>query len=153
MRVFQFSLGRVLELRKQVEKEKARSVAEARMRSEEAEAARKDLAEIQQAGRARMAEAHRLGGSIGQLRNMEFILERMESHLKLAEENCREAHECLEESVKHYNRAFQERSTLDRLRDRRWEEWKTEEGRREQKDLDELAITRHGRLATGPLGA
>ena len=152
MRVFQFSLGRVLDLRRQVEKEKARSVAEARRRSDAAESAREDLAEIQRAGRAQLAEAHRLGGAIGVLRNMEFVLEQMEGHLRQAEEVCREADESLTESVKVYTEAFRERSTLDRLKTRRLEEWKVEEGRKEQKDMDELAITRHGRLASGPLG-
>ncbi len=153
MRVFRFSLGRVLDLRRQVEKEKARSVAVARKNSDEAQTARQDLAEIQRAGRVQMAEAHRLGGSIGHLLNMEFVLEQMEGHLRQAEEVCREADETLLETVKGYTEAFKDRSTLDRLRDRRMEEWKTEESRREQKDMDELAITRHGRLAPGPMGA
>jgi flagellar FliJ protein len=153
MRVFEFSLGRVLDLRKQVEKEKARTVAEARRRSEEAESARENLAQVQRAGRARLAEAHKTGGSIGQLRNMEFVLERMEGHLRQAEEDCREADRSLVESVKHYTQAFKDRSTLDRLRSRRLEEWRTEESRRDQKDMDEIAVTRHGRMASESSGA
>jgi flagellar FliJ protein len=153
MKVFQFSLGRVLDLRKQVEKERARTVAEARRRSDEAESARQNLAQVQRAGRARLAEAHRVGGSIGQLRNMEFVLERMEGHLRQAEEDCREADRSLVESMKSYTEAFRERSTLDRLRSRRLEEWRTEESRREQKDMDEIAVTRHGRMASGSTGA
>jgi len=153
MKVFQFSLGRVLDLRKQVEKERARTVAEARRRSDEAESARQNLAQVQRAGRARLAEAHRVGGSIGQLRNMEFVLERMEGHLRQAEEDCRKADRSLVESMKSYTEAFRERSTLDRLRSRRLEEWRTEESRREQKDMDEIAVTRHGRMASGSTGA
>jgi flagellar FliJ protein len=153
MKVFEFSLGRVLDLRKQVEKEKARTVAEARRRSDEAESARKNLAKVQRAGRAKLAEAHKAGGSIGQLRNMEFVLERMEGHLRHAEEDCRDADETLLESMRHYTEAFKERSTLDRLKSRRLEEWRTEASRREQKDMDEIAVTRHGRLASGSTGA
>lgn len=153
MKVFRFSLGRVLDLRKQVEKERARTVAEARRRSDEAESARQNLAQVQRAGRARLAEAHRVGGCIGQLRNMEFVLERMEGHLRQAEEDCREADRSLVESMKSYTDAFRERSTLDRLRSRRLEEWRTEESRREQKDMDEIAVTRHGRMASGSTGA
>jgi len=152
MKVFEFSLGRVLDLRKQVEKEKARTVAEARRRSDDAENAREDLAKVQRAGRAKLAEAHRIGGCIGQLRNMEFVLERMEGHLRHAEADCREADETLMESMRHYTEAFRERSTLDRLKSRRLEEWKTEASRREQKDMDEIASTRHGRLASESTG-
>lgn len=153
MAPFNFRLGRVLDLRRQVEQEKARSVAEARRRSDQAEAARTTLAEIQKAGRAEVARAHRAGGSIGHLRNLELVLEAMEGQLKRAEEDCREADKSLVESVKHYSEAFKERRTLDQLRSRRLEEWKAEESRREQKDMDEVAITRHGRLAAESSGA
>jgi len=153
MKVFQFSLGRVLDLRKQVEKEKARTVAEARRRSDDAQCARQNLAQVQKVGRAKLAEANRTGGYIGQLRNIEFVLEHMEGHLRRAEEDCREADQSLVESMEHFTEAFKERSTLDRLRSRRLKEWKTEVGRREQKDMDEIAVTRHGRLASDSTGA
>jgi len=153
MTAFHFRLGRVLDLRRQVEKEKARGVAEARSRSERAREARELLCEIQRMGRAELAEAHREGGSIGHLRNMELVLEAMECHLQKAEEESQEADRTLVESMAHYAEAFRERRTLDQLRDRRLEEWKTEESRREQKDMDELAITRHGRLASESTGA
>lgn len=153
MTAFHFRLGRVLDLRRQVEKEKARGVAEARRRSERAREARELLSEIQQMGRAELAEAHRAGGSIGHLRNMELVLEAMECHLEEAEKESHEADRSLVESMAHYTEAFKERRTLDHLRDRRFEEWRTEEARREQKDMDELAITRHGRLASESPGA
>ena len=153
MSAFRFRLGKVLDLRKQMEKEKARTVAEARRRSDQAEEARETLFEIQQAGRAKVVEAHRVGGSIGHFQNMELVLEAMEGHLDRAEEDCRDADKSLVESLKQHTEAFKERRTLDHLRNRRMEEWKTEEIRREQKDMDELAIIRHGRLASESTGA
>ncbi len=149
---FHFSLGRLLDFRRNQEEERARSLAEARRRSEAARRAREDLVEVQKAGRASLAEAHRAGGSIGVLRNMEFVLERMEHHLKAADTVCQEADESLVESVKHYTTAFRERHSLDRLRDRRMAEWQLEENRREQNEIDEVAITRHGRLTSDPSG-
>ncbi len=149
MTPFSFRLGRVLDLRRQVEEEKARGVAEARQRSEQAREARENLAQIQRSGRERLAEAHREGGSIGHLRNLELVVEAMEGHLRRAEDDCREADRTLLESMKKYTEAFKERRTLDQLRDRRLEEWKTEELRREQKDMDEVAVTRHGRASSG----
>lgn len=153
MTAFRFRLGRVLDLRRQVEKEKARHVAEARRRSEDARLARENLSEVQRMGRAELAEAHRVGGSIGHLRNMELVLEAMENQLREAEKLSQEADESLLESVARYTEAFKARRTLDQLRDRRLEEWRTEESRREQKDMDELAITRHSRLASESSGA
>ena len=145
MRVFHFSLGRLLDFRLSDERQKAQVVADARRDSDSARRAREDLLEIHRAGRAKLAEAHRTGGAIGVLRNMEFLLERMEDQVKAADEVCKEADEKLVEEVKHYAHAVRERNTLDRLKDRRLEEWKVEEGRREQKELDEIAITRHSR--------
>ena len=153
MTAFDFRLGRVLDLRRQVEKEKARSVAEARHRSDEARKARENLSEVQRMGRAELAEAHQAGGSIGHLRNMELVLEAMENQLREAERVSEEADESLVDSMAHYTEAFKARRTLDQLRSRRLEEWKTEESRREQKDMDELAITRHTRLAAESSGA
>lgn len=153
MTAFHFRLGRVLDLRRQVEKEKARGVAEARHRSDQAREAREILSEIQRMGRAELAEAHRAGGSIGHLRNMELVLEAMESHLEEAERESQEADRSLLDSMARYAEAFKERRTLDQLRDRRLEEWRTEKSRREQQDMDELAITRHGRLASESSGA
>jgi flagellar FliJ protein len=152
MSPFDFSLGRILDLRRQVEKEKALSLAEARRRSEEARKAWEDLEEIRRAGRESLARAHESGGSIGQIRNMEFVLEQMAGKVDSAQERRREADENLVESVKRYTDAFRERRTLDRLRSRRLEQWKTEEKRREQKDMDEVAITRYGRPAPGSAG-
>jgi len=145
MRVFHFSLGRLLDFRRHEEQQRAQTLAAARRTSDSAQKARQDLVEIQQAGRSKLADAHRNGGSIGVLRNMEFVLERMEDHVKEADQECEEADEKVVESVKDYTKAAQNRHGLDCLKDRRMEEWKVEEGRREQKEIDEVAITRHGR--------
>jgi flagellar FliJ protein len=149
MKIFRFSLAKVLDLRERTEREKAKSVADARQESDSARQAKESLEEIQRKGRARLAEAHQAGGAIGLLRNMEFVLEKMEGHLKEADEVCQKADESLVESVKEYQQAFKERDTLDRLKTRRMEEWKVEEGRRQQKDLDEIAVTRHGVRSQG----
>jgi flagellar FliJ protein len=144
MKVFHFSLGRLLDYRRHTERQKAQTLVHAREESDSAKRAKEDLLEIQRAGRKKLAEAHQSGGSIGVLRNMEFLLEQMEEHVKAADEVCQVADEKLVESVRRYSEAVQERNSLDRLKDRREQEWKVEEGRREQKEIDEIAITRHG---------
>jgi len=147
LRIFHFSLGSLLNYRRHTEQQRAQTLADARKESDSAKKAKDDLLEIQQAGRKKLAEAHRNGGAIGVLRNMEFLLEQMEEHVKAADQVCQEADEKLVESVRDYSVAVRERNSLDRLKDRRMEEWKVEEGRREQKEMDEIASTRHGRRA------
>ena len=66
MRVFRFSLGRVLDLRKQVEKEKALTMAEARKRSETAENTRDQAGRSPQEGRVhRQSQEHRVRAGAG----------------------------------------------------------------------------------------
>jgi flagellar FliJ protein len=147
MSAFRFSLGRLLDLRKNEERQRATTVARAREESESARKAREDLVEIHRAGREKVAEAHRIGGAVGVLRNMELLLERVEDQVKDADQICQETDERLVESIKDYTVAVRERHSLDRLRDRRMEEWRVEEARKDQKEMDEVAITRHGRRA------
>lgn len=147
MRVFRFSLGKVLDLRLQVEQERARKVAQAQSRWEEARRARETLLEIHKAGREQLADAHRLGGSVGRILTMELVAEHMERQVQEAEERCRDAQNDLSSSLSRFTEAFRDRKILDRLRTRKMEEWKTEEGRRAQKELDEVAAVRHARLS------
>ncbi len=143
---FCFSLSKVLDYRRHQEHERARSLAQARSEAEAAHQARRDLEKIQSEGRTMLAKAHNLGGSVGQMRNMEFILSRMEDHCREAQAECQRADEGVVERVKNYVEALQERRILDKLRDRRLEEWKTDESRRGQKTMDEVASNRHGRV-------
>lgn len=152
MTAFGFSLSKVLEFRRHVEQKEARSLVEARNEAAAAHQARVDLEEIQARGRAKLAKAHNAGGSVGQIRNMEFVLNRMEDHLKDADAVCQEADEGVVERVKVYVDALQRRQMLDKLRDKRFEEWKVDEGRRDQKDMDEIALTRHGRVGPEKVG-
>ena len=76
MSAFRFSLGRLLDLRRNEEHRRATHVAAARRDSDSAMKAREDLVRVCQAGRAKVAEAHQLGGAVGVLRNMELLLER-----------------------------------------------------------------------------
>ncbi len=149
MTAFPFSLSKVLDYRRHLEQEEARSLVLARKTAAAAHQARQNLEEIQAQGRAKLAEAHNVGGSVGQIRNMEFVLSRLEGHLESADVECRKADEGVVERVKTYVEALKERQTLDKLRDRRLEEWKVQEGRREQKVMDEVAVTRHERLSSG----
>ncbi len=145
MNAFRFSLGRLLDLRRNEEHQRATSVASARRDSDSANEAKQALIKVQQAGREKVAEAHRIGGAVGILRNMELLLEKVEEQVDDADQVCQETDEKLVESIKNFAHAARERNSLDRLRDRRLEEWRVEESRQSQKEIDEVASTRHSR--------
>jgi len=150
VKIFHFSLAPLLDVRKNQERDRARNLAQARQESESARRAKEDLLEIHRAGRSRLAEAHRSGGPVGVLKNMELLLERMGDRVQAADQVVKEADLALTESVRDYTEAVRERTSLDRLRERRMEEWRVEEGRKEQKEIDEIALTRHGRRVMDP---
>jgi len=147
MSAFRFSLNRLLDLRRDEERRRATHVASARKESDSAKRAREDLVEIRKAGRAKVAEAHMIGGAVGVLRNMELLMERVEEQVEEADKVCQEVDDRLVESIKDYSVAVRERHSLDRLKDRREEEWKIEESRKDQKEIDEIAVMRFGRRA------
>jgi flagellar biosynthesis chaperone FliJ len=62
-----------------------------------------------------------------------------------AEENAREAAARTGEELERFHTARRARETLERLREHREEQWKTEASRLEQKDVDEIARRRRER--------
>ncbi|HSW31149.1 MAG TPA: flagellar export protein FliJ [Longimicrobiales bacterium] len=146
---FHFRLDTVLALRERKEKDSAVGLAQARREAEHALKAREDLRDVLEAGRTRLAEAHGAGGPAGHLQNLALVLGSVGDQLQDADERCREADERVSASMREYHEAFQQRRTLEQLRSHRLEEWQTEQARGEQKTLDELALTRHGRARAG----
>lgn len=145
MAAFRFKLQGVLDLRQQVEEQSAVGLARARQDADEARRAREDLEAVRDAGRARIVQAHGAGGPVGHLQNMALVVGSMDARIQEADDQCRKADERVVESIAAYTEAFRQRRTLDQLRSRRLEEWRTEQTRTEQQAMDEIALTRHGR--------
>lgn len=145
MAAFRFKLQSVLDLREKAEKESAAGLARARQDADEARRAREDLEALRDAGRARLMQAHGNGGPVGHLQNLALVVESVDAHIRQADDACREADERVVESVKAFHEAFQQRRSIDQLRTRRLEEWTSEQNKFEQKTMDEVALTRHGR--------
>ena len=152
MKRFRFRLQKVLDLRAAVEREKAGRLADARRHATEARQARDDLESIRKAGREILTSAHGSGGSVGHLLNLEYVLEKMESHLEEADAAWAEAEKDVESTLREYHVASQERRTLDQLKEKRLEVWKREADRQEQKAIDEVAVTRFGRSKAAAMG-
>lgn len=145
MNAFRFKLDPVLALRERQEKDSAAGLARARRDQDAAQRARSDLEAAVEAGRSRLARAHGAGGPAGHLQNLALVVGTVGDHLRAADQRCREAEERVVESMKDFHHAFRKRRTLERLRAKRIEEWRCEQDRGEQKTMDEVALTRHGR--------
>lgn len=139
---FRFPLEKVLEMRMEEEQRQARIVADARRDARAAREAVRNLEALKDASRERIRAAHDTGRAVGQIQNLEWIVERMDGELKNAESRARDADETVSRCLEDFNRAVRERQSLDRLKDRRREEWAEEARNRERKDMDEVALSR-----------
>lgn len=149
MNAFRFRLDPVLALRERQEKDSAVGLARARQDQDAARQARADLETAVEAGRSLLARAHGAGGPAGHLQNLALVVGTVGDRLRHADERCREAEERVVESMKEFHHAFRQRRTLEQLRERRLEAWHTEQAKGEQKTMDEVALTRHGRALGG----
>jgi flagellar protein FliJ len=148
MAAFRFRLQPVLDLREQEERQSAQGLAKARVAADEARRTREDLETLREAGRVRLAQAHGSGGPVGHLQNLAMVVGSVDAHVQAAHDKCLKADEQVVQSVKAFQQAFRQRRSIDQLRERRLVEWRSEQSRTEQKTMDEVAITRHGKGAT-----
>ncbi|MCS7235348.1 MAG: flagellar FliJ family protein [Armatimonadota bacterium] len=141
MRRFRFRLQGLLRLRRLREREGRRELAEAlrSLRQAEArcEAARQAL---------RQAEARVVQGRDAQeLRWWADAVEACRQQLARAEAVRAEAARRADELWARFLQLRRDRKVVERVRDRRWKLHQREQARREQAQLDELALLRRGR--------
>ncbi len=142
---FRFGLEKVLEMRLKEEQKQARIMADARKDAKAARQAVTDLEALRNAGRERLTGAHGTGRSVGHLQNLEWVLQRMEKDLEVAEAVASQADATASQRMQEFRQAVQDRQSLDCLKDRQRTEWTAAERAKEQKSMDELALTRHVR--------
>ena len=150
MRGFRFSLEKVLEHRKNSEQESARGLVQARDEAESARQAKADLESVREAGRARLAQAHGVGGSVGHLQNLAYVLGHVDHQIRDADAACQEADENVVESMKSFQHAVRERKTIEGLRERKLDQWRVAEVRDERKAMDEVAMLRFAQADPAP---
>lgn len=146
---FRFGLEKVLELRERTEQESAAGLARARAEAHRAEAARDALETARSNGRARLAEAHGAGGSVGHLQNLSYVLGQVDGKIAEADTACRAAEQEVTRSMASFREAVRQRSAIGQLRDRQEQRWRADESQKERKEMDEIATTRHGRGTEG----
>lgn len=143
MRRFRFRLDPLLRLRSQLERVARRELAQA---TSAIHAIDQQLVAAAR-GRQEFGEAAALGGASGQLaRALEVGLARHEWRLTGQQ---RQAAVVLESARRIYLAKARDLGTLEKLEDRRREEWRTQTQREEQAEMDELArLARESAKAT-----
>ncbi len=88
--------------------------------------------------------------SINEIRIQEDYITGLKQHIIRADQEIIRARRFLEQAMRHYIHARRERMMLDRLKEKAQAEFKIEQSRLEQKQLDDL-ITMRARLNHGPI--
>lgn len=145
MKRFRFSLERVLQLRSRAEREQAQKVGHALQAEEERKRALE--AAQDQVGRAgeQIAGATSEVATAGALRNLGLTLHAAVQAREQAEQRHEDAKETVREEQERFGEARKERRVVERLREHQQERWTREASRREQAEVDEVAIQRHGK--------
>lgn len=139
MTQFRFRLQRLLDLRSSHEQQvamrlaSAREEAAARMRRHDA------LAATETEGRRQLREA---GSAAGELQALGVMLEQLEQHVSIAALEAKDAADAAQSIEGDLRAASQARRVLDRLRERRAEEWRVEVTQEDRASMDEIALER-----------
>ena len=158
--MFRFRLQRVLDLRARTERDAATALVSAQ---ETADAARDAQLRLEQA-RGEMA-AHMVtgmaadtqdgashavpGASVGALRNLSFLLDRLDERVASAAEQANAAQHAVSTHEDALRAAYRDRRTLDRLRERHLDAWRAGEAAQDRAAMDEIALTRFTQHAAG----
>jgi flagellar FliJ protein len=144
-RKFPFRLERLLDLKHRREKERAEALGRA-MRDE---AARR---EAMQRAEERLAESREQAQPpagttqpAGTLRNLGLTIAAAAQHVDAATTAQEEAGRALEGERQRYQEARRDRRVIERMREKRYEDWTREADRTEQREIDGVALDRHVR--------
>ncbi len=143
MTVFKFNLQRILELRSKREQEIATQLSQARSEAEDARQACEALQALRDAGQERWVQAHAADRTVGQMQNLSYVLERLDQCIAEAGHHALATQELVQKVANDLAAAFQERRVLDRLRERRLEEWRTAEVQLDRQTMDGIALARY----------
>ena len=124
------------------EQHAAVALAGAEDRAAAARAAHETLSEIRRAGAAQLAAAHSGSATIGELRNIGYVLEQLDHHVTQAAGNSDQAHSSASDAREQLTAALQARRVLDRLRERERGEWIRNETKNDQQRMDTFALAR-----------
>lgn len=145
MKKFRFRLDRLLDLRSRKEREQAEVFGRA-LRDESA--SREALEQAQERlGTAREQAAPEPGRvtSAGVLNNLGLTVAAATSHADAAAASQDDAERALAAERARWEATQRDRRVIERLREKRFEDWTRELGQKEQQEMDGLALDRHRR--------
>lgn len=148
---FRFPLEKILEMRLEEEQRQARLMADARRDARAAREAVRNLEAVRNESRERLNAAHSTGRSVGQLQNLEWILERMEGEIVQAQDRARTADQAMDDRMQAFQAAVRRRQSLDKLRERQAADHAATEKARDRRAMDDAALTRYVRAGEGSL--
>ncbi|MCA9737732.1 MAG: flagellar FliJ family protein [Gemmatimonadetes bacterium] len=143
---YRFPLETVRRLRAEQERASATELARAMTEASAADDAQRTLDELRRVGHEKLQEA---GGDVARAQSVAVMLEQIGAHLDAASERSRTAWGAVQERYDAFVAALTDRKALDKLEERRREEWLLEHRRREQNALDDLSLQRRGRSEAG----
>ena len=147
---FPFRLDRLLDLRSRKEREQAEHLGRA-LRDETARRDELDQAQTQLGAAQRQAAPQPGGVSLaGELRNLGLTVTAAEHQRDSAAVSSAEAELLTGAERQRYETAQRDRSVIERLREKRLEDWTREQNRKEQQEMDGLALDRHRRQQGDP---
>jgi flagellar FliJ protein len=145
MTKFRFRLDRLLDLRSRKERQQAETLGRA-LRDENAK--REALEQAQERlGTAREQAVPEPGHltAAGTLHNLGLTVAAAMTRRDAAAVSQSEAEKALESERERYEAAQRDRRVIERLREKRLEDWTRDTDRKEQQELDGLALDRHRR--------
>ncbi len=141
---FIFSMQNLLDMKEKLEEQAKNNYSQANMRLMEAEEELRRL-------RDRVAEAQELlrleiesSLDVRSIRRRENAVEILRMYVRQQEFVVLQRQKDVEAARELLNEAMKERKTYEKLRERAFEEFKLEENRKEQKEIDELVSYRFG---------
>lgn len=140
---YSFRLQRLLDLRLKKEQEAAGSVATARAVVEDAERRRDGLTALRDATRQEMLPAPGQTVRVADLHELVFLVKVLDDRVTGATEAKVAAEQSVQQKMAALGVAMQHRRILDRLKERRADEWRVVEARQERDVMDEIARSRY----------
>jgi flagellar FliJ protein len=150
MKQFQFRLERLLELRAQHERGRAKELATA---AQVEEGKKKALKQANERLDVLSEQMEKIEGRItpaGTLRSLALTVEAAMTDISHAEKSHDVASKSLETEHQRFAEANRDRRVLERLKEVRQATWHVDASRAEQRDEDESAINQHLQKGSGP---
>ncbi len=141
---FRFSMENILSMKEKLEEQEKVEYSQCMMRLNQEEERYQELLERQSMIEVELKNTINEVLDISEIRDKEDALEIMKMYVMqqgLVVEQCQEEVRLAREKL---SEAMRERKTYENLRDKAFEEFKLEESKREQKEIDELVSYRYG---------